>query len=146
MKYLILLLVSFNASADLACDTTAHARFDDSQNFLGADFEPCTAIVMVPQEITIPGWSVDANGDLISINWGCPATRVEGEQFNCDTELAFYTVKHTSPSQISHTNTTKTEYKVMVNEEGMHTFLIRTTDNDNRQSEWMETNPKSISI
>ena len=140
----LLILLSLPSLADLACDTTAHMRFDDNQNFLGADFEPCQVEILVPQIITIPGFSVDANGNVVTMTWNCPKTRVNGDPFDCGRDLKHYTVGYTGPDTDVSANTIETSYKTDPLQDGVYFFRVRAVDLDALESEW--TDPLEVRI
>lgn len=74
-----LMLFCFPVFAAPTCTTQALITFDASGTYTGATFETCEIEVLVPSTITIPGFSVDANGDVVNISW-----KHDGEDVNGD--------------------------------------------------------------
>lgn len=79
LAILMLTSVAGSIQAGPECTTQALITFDDSGVYTGATFEPCEITVMTPTTITIPGFKVDANGDVVNISWEHDGEDVNGD-------------------------------------------------------------------
>lgn len=98
MKYFVFTLISVLmmiapiAQADYECETSATVTFNNSKQFKGAVFDDCPITVMKPQIEIIPGFEIDKDGNVVTLNWKCDPGRTDGSSLDCENDIAHYEV------------------------------------------------------